>query len=188
MKLKTLLHEETGGAITIMFPFLVVISVMMFALMMNMMNWNSKRNEIQVMADSASRAGALGVSSSYAVKERSGHGFDDYHVYFELDKEEADSLADVVLNAFGSKITGTEIIDIEKNPVYTYKFPVWNSNTFSYDQRSLSSEKQYKNGNYSVLINSEIDSVWPKLLGVPEKLNVKIYSQSTARGKVTGYK
>lgn len=187
MEIKALLHDESGGSILTMFPFLIVLSVMIFALEMNMMNWNSKKNEIQVIADSASRAGALGVSASYAVKERQGHGFDDYHVYIELDKEESNSISNIVLNGIDQKIAGTKILSIEKNPVYSYQFPVWNSKTFSYDQRSLSTEKQYKNGNFSVLIRAEINSVWPKLLGVPEKLNVKVYSQSTARGKVTGY-
>lgn len=187
MNVKALIQDESGSATITMLPFLVVIGVMMFIFVMNFMLWDSRKNELQIMADMASRAGALAVDTSYAVKERSGYGLDNYHVYIELEKEEADSLADSVFDSF-DKISRAEINNIEINPVESFLFPVWNSRTFSYDQRSLSKDKQYKNGNYSVLINAQVECVWPKLIGIPEKVNVSVYSQSTAKGKVTGFK
>lgn len=187
MNIKALVQDESGGATITIFPVLVVLGVMMFALVMNVMLWDSRKNELQIMADMTSRAGAMGVNTSYAVKERNGYGLDNYHVYVELDKEEADSLADSVYNSF-DRISRVEINSIEINPVESFLFPVWNSKTFSYDQKSLSKDKQYKNGNYSVLINAQVKCAWPKLIGIPEKVNANVYSQSSAKGKVTGVK
>lgn len=187
MNVKALIQDESGGATITMLPFLVVLGVMMFALVMNVMLWDSRKNELQIRADMVSRAGALGVSTSYAVKERNGYDLNNYHVYVELDREEADSLADSLYNSF-DKISRTEINNIEINPVESFLFPVWNSKTFSYDQQSLSKDMQYKNGNYSVLMNAQVECVWPKLIGLPEKVNANVYSQSAAKGKVTGFK
>ena len=187
MNVMALIKDESGGATITMLPFLVVLGVMMFALEMNVMLWDSRKNELQIMADMSSRAGAMGVSTSYAVKERNGHGLDNYHVYVELDKEEANTLAERVYDSF-DRISRAEINSIEINPVESFLFPVWNSKTFSYDQRSLSKDMQYKNGNYSVLINAQVKCVWPKLIGIPEKVNANVYSQSAVNGKVTGYK
>lgn len=187
MNVKALIQDESGGATITMLPFLVVLGVMMFALVMNVMLWDSRKNELQIMADMTSRAGAMGISTSYAVKERNGYNLDNYHVYVELEKDEADSLADSVYNSF-DRISRAEINSIEINPVESFLFPVWNSRTFSYDQRSLSKDKQYKNGNYSVLLNAQVECVWPKLIGIPEKVHTNVYSQSTAKGKVTGFK
>lgn len=184
--LKNFIDDEAGDGLLVLYPYIALIGVMMFSLVFNVMLWNLEKNGIQIMADSASRAGAVAIKKSYAIRERTGHGLDDYHVYTELNEAEAEQLADKVINTYTKHLKLAEVTQVQKNPVENFTFPVWNSSTFQYDDRSLSTQKQYKNGNFSIHVKGKVKSVWHGLLGVKEELDVEIYSQSAARGKVTG--
>jgi len=189
MKLiREIIEDETGDGLVVYFMLMSVISFMMLCLMLNFMNWNSERNGLQIMADSASRAGTVAISKSYPIRERNGHGLADYHVYTELNQAEAGDLSDLVIDSYTKKLKLAEVTKVEKNPIGGFTVPVWNSKTFQYDERSISTQKQYKNGNFSVLVEGKIKSIWPGLLGVKEELDVEVYSQSAARGKVTDIK
>lgn len=183
--IREILEGEEGDGLIVMFPFMVLLGVMMFALLLNFMLWNSEKNGLQIMADSASRGGAVAISKSYAIRERTGHGLDDYHVYTELNEAEAEQLSEKVIEAYTKHLKLATVTDVQKNPVENFTVPVWNSNMFRYDEQPLSTEKQYKNGNFSVYVKGKVKSVWHGLLGVKEELDVEFYSQSAARGKVT---
>jgi len=184
-KMNDFMADETGDGLLVLFPVLALLGMMMFALMMNFMIWNTEKNGIQIMADSASRAGTVAISKSYAIRERTGHGLEDYHVYTELNEAEAENLSEQVIEGYKKHIKLAEVTQVDYNPVENFTFPVWNSNTFRYDNRPLSTKKQLKNGNFSVYVKGRVKSIWPRLLGVKDELEVEIYSQSAARGTVT---
>lgn len=182
-----LMKEEEGGIILIMAPYLVGIMFLFLVLYVNGMTFAMKRNQAQIMADSASRAGALAVGKTYAIRERKGHGYGDYHVYTELEASRAKELANRVLASYEPLLKGVEVTRIEENPSEGYTFPVWNSRRFRYEEQPLSYEKQFKNGNYSLKINVKIDAVTKGFFsGVMDSAEAEVYSQSTARGRLTG--
>lgn len=183
--IESLIENEEGGFTLLMLPVILVTGTLIVALIFNIMIMNGKKNEIQIMADSATRAGSLAVKYSFAVKERSGHGWGDYHVYTQLDENLAKELSSQVIQEFQHHSPTLIIDSIEENPI-GFKVPVWNSRNFNYDEKVLSPDKQYKNGNFSMLVNGRVDGVWGGLLGIPNEIPIKIYSQSSARAKVIG--
>lgn len=182
-----LLKNEDGGTVLIMAPYLVGIMFLFLVLYVNGMTFAMKRNQAQIMADSASRAGALAVSKTYAIRERKGHGYGDYHVYSELEASRAKELANRVLDSYEPLLKGVVITKIQENPSDGYTFPVWNSRRFSYEEKPLSYEKQFKNGNYSLKLNLKFNAVTKGFFsGVMDTAETEIYSQSSARGQLTG--
>ena len=69
--------DDESGTVTLLFPGLLVVMFLMMVLVFNIMIWNSQRNDMQIMADCMSRAGATAISKTYAVRERTGHGLQD---------------------------------------------------------------------------------------------------------------
>ena len=49
---------EDGGSLLVLFPGLMLVIFVMFALTANYQLWNGQKNEMQLIADSMSRAGA----------------------------------------------------------------------------------------------------------------------------------
>ena len=76
---------EDGSSLLALFPGLMVVIFVMFALTANYQMWNGQKNEMQIIADSMSRAGACAISQSQAVHERTTNGdWSDWHVYNTL--------------------------------------------------------------------------------------------------------
>ena len=205
--LKTLLSDERGAFAMAVFPGLMVVSFMLFVLVCNVMLWDTQINELQIMADSMSRAGACAVSKTYAVKERTGHGYGDYHVYNELysrkfydeqgtAKRSADENATIVLREFQNynRSRGIEVDEssITFNPVGPdYINAEWSAAEFKYVYKpNMLAKQQYKNGNFSCVFKASIGGVWTNMigLGTNKRLDVLTYSQSMAHGTVTGSK
>lgn len=184
-QIKRILQSDDGGTLLVMGPYLMVSMFLFLVIFINSMVFATKRNQLQIMADSASRAGTLAVAKSYAVRERTGHGYGDYHVYVELDGEKARSLAAKVLDAYEPILHGVTVTRIEVNPTDHYTFPVWNSHKFQYDEKPLSYEKQYKNGNFSLKVAAKLEAATKGFFGgAMDVADVEVYSQSTAIGRL----
>lgn len=184
-KVMRFFKDERGGAIIILGPYLVGIMFLMAVLFLNSLIFSYKKDRLQILADSASRAGALAVSKSYAVRERTGHGYDDYHVYTELDSTRAIDLSTRIVDDSRSKSKGIELIEIEENPSGDYMFPVWNNRRFCYEDKNLNTVRQYKNGNFSIRLLANVETPIKGFFGgIMDARNIEIYSQSMAKGKV----
>lgn len=184
-RIKGILTEEDGGTVLIMGPYLMVSMFLFLVLFINSMVFATKRNQLQIMADSISRAGTLAVEKSYAVRERTGHGYGDYHVYVELKEDKARELAGRMIEAYEPILEGVTITRIEANPTGPFTFPVWNSRRFRYEERPLTYEKQYKNGNFSVKLSARLDAATKGFFGgVMDVADTEVYSQSMAIGQL----
>ena len=204
---KDLLSDERGVFATAVFPGVMVICFMLFVLVINVLLWDVQKNELQIMADCMSRAGACAVSKTYAVKERTGYGFGDYHVYNELysrkfrddqgtAKRSADEDAEMILREFQNynRSRGLDVDEssIVYNPVGgDFLNAEWSAAEFKYVWKpNMMAKQQYKNGNFSCLFKASINGVWTNVigLGVGKRLDVWTYSQSMVHGTVTGNK
>ena len=205
--LLTLLSDERGAFAMSAFPGVMVICFTLFVLVINVMLWDVQINELQIMADRMSRAGACAVSKTYAVRERTGHGFGDYHVYNELfsrkfydeqgtAKRSADENANIVFEEF-QNYTRNRGIEVDEasltyNPVGDeFINAEWSAAEFKYvNKPNMLAKQQYKNGNFSCVFKASISGVWTNVigLGVGRKLDVWTYSQSMVHGTVTGNK
>ena len=153
--------DDESGTVTLLFPGLLVVMFLMMVLVFNIMIWNSQRNDMQIMADCMSRAGATAISKTYAVRERTGHGLQDYHVYNELysgkyrdiqgtAKRAADEDADIIYREFKkyNENHGWEVneLSIEYNPEgEKWLNAVWNPKLFAYETKpNLIGKEQYK--------------------------------------------
>lgn len=198
--------DDESGTVTLLFPGLLVVMFLMMVLVFNIMIWNSQRNDMQVMADCMSRAGATAISKTYAVRERTGHGLQDYHVYNELysgkyrdiqgtAKRAADEDADIIYREFKkyNENHGWEVneLSIEYNPEgEKWLNAVWNPKLFAYETKpNLIGKEQYKNGNFSCVYDGKVSGIWMNAFGTGtgRDLELKFYSQSMAHGTVTGY-
>lgn len=186
-RLLEVLRDDSGGTVLIMAPYMIGIMFLFMVMYINGMILATKKNQMQIMADSASRAGALAVEKSYAVRETTGHGYKDYHVYNELNDEKARELSGRIIEQYQSHVLkGVTVTQTEENPV-GYTFPVWNNRKLRYEEKPLSSQKQYKNGNFSLRVFARLDAAAKGLFGeVMDTVDIEIYSQSTSRGAVTG--
>lgn len=185
MLVRKILADDSGGTVLIMGPYLMLGMFLFLVIFVNHMVFATKRNQVQIMADSMSRAGALAVQKSYAVRERTGHGYGDYHVYVELEERKAKELAARVMEAWEPVLKGVTVTRVEENPVGEYTFPVWNSHKFRYEEKPLSYEKQYKNGNFSVKITARLDALMKGYFGgVMDDVDIEVYSQSGSRGQL----
>ena len=187
-RVKEVLMDESGGTVLIMAPYMIGLMFLFMVLFINSMILATKKNQIQIMADSASRAGALAIEKSYAVRERTGYGLNDYHVYNELNEARAKELAGRVLEAYEPRLRGITVEEVEENPSGDgYTFPVWNNRRFRYEEKTLTSQKQYKNGNFSLRVKARLEAVAKGFFGgILDQVEIDIYSQSTSRGTVTG--
>lgn len=181
------IFDDSGGTVLIMAPYMIGIMFLFMVMYINSMVLATKKNQIQIMADSASRAGALAIEKSYAVRETTGHGYNDYHVYNELNDQRAKELSRHIIEQYQSHILkGVTITQTEANPI-GYTFPVWNNRKLKYEEKPLSSQKQYKNGNFSIRVYAKLDAAARGFFGgVMDAVDIELYSQSTSRGVVTG--
>ncbi|XBX10720.1 hypothetical protein QMP26_41200 (plasmid) [Enterocloster clostridioformis] len=185
-RLLQIIKDKSGGTVVVMAPYMVLMIFLTMVLFINHMVLATKRNQIQIMADSASRAGALAVEKSYAVRERTGYGLGDYHVYNELNEEHAKVLSRMVMEQYEPLLSGITIERVEENPV-GFTFPVWNNRKFRYEEKPLSSQKQYKNGNFSLRIQAKLEAAAKGYFGgVMDTVDIDVYSQSTAKGTLVG--
>lgn len=181
--LKERLSDEEGATL-IMMPFIIVLAFSFFMLMFNVMWMSQNRYHIQLMCDSATRAGTQAVEYSYAVRERTGHGYGDYHVYSELNEDRADANVNKILDAYKNDINGFIMEEVHINESGTTS-PVWNSRIFEYEDESITSEKQYQNGVVNLRIKAKIPMVEPEMFGADKMTEIEHSSQSVARGSVT---
>lgn len=187
-------EDEAGDGVLVMFPLFTVVMIMMYCLVLNAMIWSHERNTFQIIADSASRAGAVAVSKTYAIKERNGFGLGDYHVYSELNRLEAEHLSQTVIDAYEKHYEGqakpiSKVLTVKKNPVideFGRSVPVitWSSRSFSYYETSLPTDKQYKNGTFGVEMTGIVRGYFTGLLKIKDTLDIAVYSQSAARASV----
>lgn len=175
---------DEDGATLVLMPFIVVIAFSFFILMFNVMWSSQNRYHIQLMCDSATRAGTQAVEYSYAVRERTGHGYGDYHVYTELNEGTADNNVKMILDAYKDDINGFQMDEFHINESGTTS-PVWNSRIFDYETESINSEKQYQNGVVNLRIKAKIPTIMPEMFGGDKQMEIEHFSQSVARGNVT---
>lgn len=182
-KLEKLQNED--GVISLIIPTTILWLMMLFFMVWNLMYASGNRYHVQLMLDSASRAGSLAVKYSYGIKERNGHGLDNYHVYTELDEAQADQNALSVIEEYKNDMIGIHIDEVEMNPSGITS-PIWNYRRFKYDEREISHKKQYKNGNFTVRVRGKVDCIGLEFLHLDKDIPIEMYSQSVAKGKVTG--
>ena len=181
--MKERIKDEEGATLMIM-PFIMVLAMSFFMMMFNVMWLSQNRYHVQLMCDSATRAGTQAVEYSYAVRERTGHGYGDYHVYTELNKSKANSNVNKILNAYKDDINGFTLEEVHINESGTTS-PVWNSRIFEYEDEAINSEKQYQNGVVNLRIKAKIPAVAAATYGGNDTMEIDHFSQSVARGSVT---
>lgn len=181
--IKNRMRDEEGATLLLM-PFVVVLAMSFFMMMFNVMWLSQNRYHTQLMCDSATRAGTQAVEYSYAVRERTGHGYGDYHVYTELNKSKANSNVNKILDAYKNDIKGFELEEVHINESGTTS-PVWNSRIFEYEEEAINSEKQYQNGVVNLRIKAKIPAVSSAMYGGDDTMEIEHFSQSVARGTVT---
>ena len=184
-KVKTFIRKmqdnEEGGWL-ISFPFTVMIFIIFTAMIFNMAMLLMKRQQLQITADCVSRAGTLAVEEQYAVLEGNGK----YHVYTQLDPSLADSYGQAVLNEHERYYKGLEIEGYVFNPDgEAFTVPYWNSRNYRYDDKALTSDDQYYNGDFSILMGADMKGAWTDLLGISRDKYITIYSTSSARGSAS---
>lgn len=172
-------QEEDGGLIVTV-PFLIIIVVMLTALIFCVAIWAQKKQQLQIMADCAARAGALAIEEQIPVLE-DNH---TYHVYTRLNRAEANSNAMEVLGSFDMK--GMTIVDYRFNPEraegVVFDTPVWSSTNHKYYQKTVTTEKQYHNGNFAVYLKASLQGIWEDLLGLSKEPSVSAYAQAMSTG------
>ena len=179
LKIKEFRKNEEGSALLATLPFMIILFVTFLALVFNVAVLTYKRQQLQIIADSASRAGTLAIREEYAVKESNGK----YHVYIELDEDKADANATRVIEESKRYLKGAQINSYAFNPEGSnFVYPEWSSKAHKYNEKPLSTHKQYFNGNFSVLMDSDAHGVWEDLLGLGHKFDITTYSSSAARG------
>ena len=198
---------EEGASLLVLFPGLMVVIFVMFALTLNYQMWNGQKNEMQIIADSMSRAGACAINQSQAVHERTTNGdWSDWHVYNTLwsgglyagqgekqgaAKRSMQADAQMVLDEFNSRYNKAWEIqgNVEYNPASPeITAPKWSPDDFKYIYLPQSTSEQYKNGVCTVVFEAKLKGIWTSVLGLGSDLTTKIYSQSMARGSVRGRK
>ena len=198
---------EDGGSLLVLFPGLMLVIFVMFALTANYQLWNGQKNEMQLIADSMSRAGACSINKTQAVHERDEAGdWSDWHVYNSLwsgglyagageergsAKRSMQANAQMVLDEFDSRynhgwwIEGTPAY----NPAWSeITAPKWSPDEFQYIYLYQNTSEQYKNGVCTVVFDAKLTGIWTSILGLGSDLTTRVYSQSMARGSVRGIK
>lgn len=198
---------EDGSSLLALFPGLMVVIFVMFALTANYQMWNGQKNEMQIIADSMSRAGACAISQSQAVHERTTNGdWSDWHVYNTLwsggmyagmgekqgnAKRSMQEDAQMVLDEFNRRYSKAWEIEgtVAYNPAWAeIKAPKWSPDEFEYIYLPQSTSEQYKNGVCTVVFDAKLKGIWTSILGLGSDLKTRVYSQSMARGSVRGRK
>lgn len=179
--LRERISEEEGGA-TIMAMAYVFLGAILMLFLVDMMWLCHNRYQVQLMCDAATRAGTLAVEKSYAVRERSGHGLGDYHVYTELDPDEVDRNVEKIIEAYKGDFSKIQIGDYYINEKGTNS-TVWNNKTFSYEEKPLSKEKQYLNGVVNIRLEATHTFLSPDISGHQE-VQTENRAQSVANGSL----
>lgn len=183
-KAKKYIAEEEGGAIVVAAPLICIVFMLMTALVFNVTVWTTKRHEIQIACDCASRAGTVAVENQYFITEPDG----GRHVFTELSPSGARSNMTKVLNAHARLLSGARINYAEFNPEIVdgeaVVVPVYSTSQRKYLDIFLDEELQYYNGNASVYAEGEIENFMGGLLGLTQHPHIRVFSQSTAFGSV----
>lgn len=186
---KARMEDEKGAASIILFPVICVIVTLMLSLLCNVMWLSQTKYHTQLMLDSASRAATLAVGYTYVVDERKAGeeylGLDRYHLYLELDKEKAKENANKIIECYKPDLGKVTIDSVTFNPNMTPSY-VWNSNRRKYEIRSLTEERQYKSGNFSIKAKVTIPTIGSDMYGGTPTITIEPFSQSLAKGKVIG--
>lgn len=179
-KIREFFKDDTGGALLVATPFFSVLFMLLLALVFNVAIWLQKRQELQFIADAASRAGTLAIEYRFPVLEDNGK----YHVYCMLNEQEATINAVKVLQANEMNLKGMRVTTRERQPA-GFKSPEWSSRDHRYYDKWLSVKEQYQNGDFSMYLEADADGIWTKLLGTSEHIKVKAYAQSMASGSAS---
>lgn len=174
------IRQNEDGALVVTVPFLIIMMLMLTALIFCVAIWSQKRQQLQIMADCASRAGALAVETQVPVLEDNN----TYHVYSRLNRADANENALDVLDRFDLK--GIEVVDIRFNPEQAdgvvFDTPVWSSRDHKYYRKTISTEKQYHNGNFAVYLKARLMGIWDDLLSLSKDPEASAYAQSMSSG------
>lgn len=186
---KARMEDEKGAASIILFPAICILAIMMLSMLFNVMWLSQNKYHTQLMLDSASRAATLAVGYTYVVDERKAGqeylGLDGYHLYLELDEKEAKQNANKIIERYKPDLGKVTIDSVEFNPNMTPSY-VWNSNSRKYEIRSLTEERQYKSGNFSIKAKVTIPTIGSDMYGGTPTITIEPFSQSLAKGKVVG--
>ena len=177
-KIKEFIFDDEAMGITVAAPWIIFLCFLLMVLVFNLLLWHLQKEQLQIVADSASRAGTLAVAKEYATREGG-----QYHVYVELDPGEANSNAAEVVDAYRDVLGPTDIEYVAYNPsIAGVTYPVWSQRTRSYFQSPLSPYDQYFNGNFSVYLRGRIRGIWANALGLSDNFDIQTFSSSHARG------
>ena len=62
------------------------------------------------------------------------------------------------------------------------KYAEWSSVTHSYQEKRMTPDVQYYNGNFSVYVDGTVRGIWADLLGVNNEVSVAAFSSAIAAG------
>lgn len=174
-------EDEDGDAFVVAAPFVCLVMFMMMALLFNAGMLAQKRHEVQIMADSAARAGTLAVDRTYAVRDAFG-----YHVYTELDprqaQENALSVIDAYMEANYPSGKGLAVYGMSANDTGSHTYPEYSSRDGEYHERHMTRQQSYYNGSSSVELYARVPGIWTDILGMRERYDIKAYGCAQAGG------
>lgn len=183
-RVKSLCKDEDGFSLISATPVLLLLLLAFGALILTTGVTALRKQEIQVVADCAARAGAQAIldEECYVVKDDFG-----YHCYVVLDPGKAPSNAGRIVNAYmQANYPKGDIFTIngwDLSPAYGHKFPEYNAATGDYIYRYMTEEEMYYSGNYAVELWGTSRTIWSSLLGIKERIPLHAYSAAQSSGQ-----
>lgn len=179
------LHEdEDGFSLVTATPILLLLLLAFGALALTTGVTAMKRQELQVVADCAARAGAQAIldEECYVVKDDFGH-----HCYVVLDPGKAPSNARRVINAYmNANYQNSDTFTIngwDLSPARGHQFPEYNAATGDYIYRYMTEEEMYYSGNYAVELWGTTRTIWSSLLGISGRQTLHAYGAAQSSGQ-----
>ena len=183
-RIRNLHKDEDGFSLISATPVLLLLFLAFGALTLTAGVTALRKQEMQVVADCAARAGAQAIldEECYVVKDDFGH-----HCYVVLDPGKAPSNASRIVNAYmkanypkGDMFT---INGWDLSPAYGHQFPEYNAATGDYIYRYMTEEEMYYSGNYAVELWGTTRTIWSSLLGINGRTSLHSYGAAQASGQ-----
>ena len=177
-------EDEEGSAMLVSAPLLILLLLMLVAMILNIGFIAQKRNELQIVADCASRAGAQAVREDRMTSVKDAYG---WHVYVELDPSAARNNIFSVIRAYQEanyrSTSGFTVNAVDTSPTMGHLYPEYNAAIGEYVYRSMTPSEIYYNGNCAVELSGTVETLLPWLLGLPERDPLRAYSATQAGGQ-----
>lgn len=183
-RIKGFFRDEDGFSLIAATPWLLLLFLGFGALTLSAGVTALKKQELQIVADCAARAGTRAIleDECYVVKDDYGH-----HCYVVLEPGKATSNAKRVMDAYmKANYSGNDSFTIngwDLSPAYGHRFPEYNAAAGDYIYRYMSEDEMYYSGNYAVELWGTSETIWSGLLGTRGRASLHAYGAAQASGQ-----